>query len=78
MSQTQPFSINSDVVISGPTDGGQLRISLARYSTHGRLFVVQSGVTASMSDLMVDGGYLLTGNGGAISNSGKLTWIVLP
>lgn len=67
--------IQKNVTIAGP--GGQESINIDGNATAQNpysIFVVQKGVTATLSGFLIEGGYLSLGNGGAgVQNSGTLT-----
>jgi RHS repeat-associated protein len=74
LSQSQPLTITSSLRIVGPTDGAALTVALAATNaSHIRLFAVHTGSVVAISDMMIRGGDLATGDGGAIWNSGELT-----
>ncbi len=72
--ENQSIHITSEIEIQGPDDG--TTITLTRSSTSNplvRYFDIQTGASVKMSSFMMLDGRPVTGNGGAILNSGTLT-----
>lgn len=72
--QSQLPALSESIDINGP---GSSVLSVTGLGGAGgadfRLFVINAGVSCSITDLMLSGGYRSTGNGGAILNNGTLT-----
>ena len=67
---TSTLTLTNDVTISGPTSGAGVTVS---GNNAVRVFTVNGGVTASITNLTIANGSSGGGNGGGINNSGTLT-----
>jgi len=70
--QRGEIPVSSDMYILGPSDGTTLTITVEAGADM-RVFNVASGTLVGISDLMIEGVSLTTGDGGAVYNAGDLT-----